>query len=260
MTTEKDYIGFIGDLSQAGFHKLGKITPEVDSLVEHLRDALDDVGPNGKVIHIAHSQGAIITALATKRLTPEEQSQIEVLTFGGGVALTRSQYPFLSRIVNYYSINDPLLLIVPAASKALKTGFVFSKSTGEQEFVFLTPRIGDPALDHCLTGDTYLEALTWEGMRYQNAYQNVAIRIMRPLILGLATKVIAILLVLRRVVFLFAQKHFMPLTGFVFNFFTTLLRILQDVVEPLRSVILGLMQYLLSIYLSITKQDKFEQV
>jgi len=57
----KDYIGFIGDLSQAGFHKLGKITPEVDSLVEHLRDALDDVGPNGKVIHIAHSQGAIVS-------------------------------------------------------------------------------------------------------------------------------------------------------------------------------------------------------
>ena len=61
MTTETDYMGFLGDLSQAGFQKLGRITQEVDALVEHLRKALDFVGKKGKVVHIAHSQGAIVS-------------------------------------------------------------------------------------------------------------------------------------------------------------------------------------------------------
>lgn len=61
MATENDYIGFLGDLSQAGFQKLGKITQEVETLVDHLRNALKVVGKNGKVVHIAHSQGAIVS-------------------------------------------------------------------------------------------------------------------------------------------------------------------------------------------------------
>lgn len=111
--------------------------------------------------------------------------QIEVLAFGGGTAITRDEFPHFSRVVNYYAINDPLLFIVPAAARALRTGFAFSRISGEQEFVFLTPRIGDPAQDHGLCGDTYLEALAWEGRRYQIIYQNLVIRTMRPLSLGL---------------------------------------------------------------------------
>lgn len=33
MTSDTDYVGYIGDLSQAGAQKLGKITSEVDELV-----------------------------------------------------------------------------------------------------------------------------------------------------------------------------------------------------------------------------------
>ncbi len=33
MTTEDDYFGYIGDLTQAGTQKLGRITSEVDALV-----------------------------------------------------------------------------------------------------------------------------------------------------------------------------------------------------------------------------------
>lgn len=33
MTSDDDYRGFIGDLTQAGTHKLGRITSEVDALV-----------------------------------------------------------------------------------------------------------------------------------------------------------------------------------------------------------------------------------
>ena len=78
MTTENDYIGFLGDLRQASFQRFaGKITNEVNTLVEHLRRSIKEVGKNGKIIHIAHSQGAIITALAANNLTAAEMQQTQ---------------------------------------------------------------------------------------------------------------------------------------------------------------------------------------
>jgi hypothetical protein len=79
MSSESDYIGFVKDGIQASTHQMGRITPEVDNLVEHLRDALTKVGKSGRVIHIAHSQGSVITWLAARRLRPEECSRIEVI-------------------------------------------------------------------------------------------------------------------------------------------------------------------------------------
>ena len=40
----------------------------------------------------------------------------------------------------------------------------------EPEFVFLTPRAGDPIEDHGLFGPTYIDALKWEGRRYITLY------------------------------------------------------------------------------------------
>lgn len=124
---------------------------------------------------------------------------MEVICFGGAETIEcSSQYPF-ARCINYYSINDPLLFIVPNASKALRSGFMGMgnissggrtktgggasgiMSTGsslaelvdpdvEPEFVFLTPRAGDPIQDHGLFGPTYIDALRWEGKRYITLY------------------------------------------------------------------------------------------
>jgi hypothetical protein len=137
------------------------------------------------VIHIAHSQGALITFLAAKRLTKEELSQIEVIAFGGAEVLRYSEsFPF-ARCINYYSVNDPLLFVNPSAAKALRSGFmgvgggVTTESSqlaemvnpnAEPELVFLTPKAGDPIEDHGLFGPTYMDALKWEGRRYQNLY------------------------------------------------------------------------------------------
>ncbi|KAL7464635.1 hypothetical protein ACHAXS_004968 [Conticribra weissflogii] len=168
MTSESDYIGFLKDGVQASTHQMGRITPEVDSLVNHLRAALKQVGKSGKVIHIAHSQGAVITWLAARRLTREEMRRIEVICFGGAATLTTSEFPF-ARCINYYAINDPILNVVPSAVKVLKSGFSFGDGM-EQEIVFLTSRTGDPVTDHGLLNPTYLEAMFWEGRRYQSIY------------------------------------------------------------------------------------------
>lgn len=144
----------------------------------HLRQAVTAVGKHGRVIHIAHSQGALITSLAAKKLSPLEMNQIEVIAFGGAAALQRTPMTPFVRCINYYSVNDPLLWLVPSAAQALRSGFV-----GDEEFCFLAPRIGDPIGDHDLLGPTYAEALAWEGNRFCQTYQSPLYRMARTMAL-----------------------------------------------------------------------------
>lgn len=147
-------------------------------LNRHLKNAVAEVGKNGRVIHIAHSQGALVTALAAKHLTPLEMNQMEVLAFGGAAALRKTPQTPFARCINYYSVNDPLLFVVPTAAQALRSGFVH-----DEEFCFLAPRSGDPIADHGLLGPTYSKALYWEGQRYQAQYQSIVYRTCRFLAL-----------------------------------------------------------------------------
>jgi len=141
------------------------------------------VGETGRIVHICHSQGALITSLAAKRLDRSDLSRIEVIAFGGAAALRHTRETPFSRCVNYYSVNDPLLALVPSAERALRSGFMGADSRGlpsdEPEFVFLAPRGGDPITDHSLIGPTYLQALEWEGRRFRRLYQPVSHRAAR---------------------------------------------------------------------------------
>ncbi len=163
MADEGDTLGRIGDLTQCTTQKLGKNSAEVHELVTHLKNAIKRVGSKGMVIHIAHSQGALITSLAVKQLSKSDMSQMEVICFGGAEVIRSSpDFPF-ARCINYYAVNDPLLFVVPSAARALRSGFMgmgygsFSGSesgredvastlakmtdpNSEPEFVFLTPR------------------------------------------------------------------------------------------------------------------------
>jgi len=135
MTSESDYIGFFKDGLQASTHQMGRITPEVDNLVIHLRSALKEVGKSGRVIHIAHSQGSVITWLAAKRLNIEECKRIEIISFGGAATICTSEFPYFARCINYYGVNDPILNVVPSAVKALKSGFAFGGGLGKQKLI-----------------------------------------------------------------------------------------------------------------------------
>jgi hypothetical protein len=186
MEHEEDVKGYIFDLTQAGQQKLGVSTAEVDSLVKHLKESVAKVGKNGCVIHIAHSQGALITQLAAKHLTKDEMSRIEILAFGGATALRKTPQTPFKRCINYYSVNDPLLMVVPSAAQALRSGLFVGN--GDDEFCFLAPRIGDPIRDHHLWGPTYAQALQWEGERFHQIYVSYTYRMFRFLsLLILAT-------------------------------------------------------------------------
>ena len=85
-------------------------------LANHMKNILMEVGTNGRILHIAHSAGAVITYLAARyHLTLDERNQIDVVTLGGGRSITRKY--FKGRIVNYYSSNDPLVIIDNRAGK-----------------------------------------------------------------------------------------------------------------------------------------------
>ena len=146
--------------------------------LRHLKEAVAGVGKRGRVIHIAHSQGALLTSLAAKQLSISEMNQIEVVTFGGAAAIQKTPSTPFRRCINYYAINDPLLLLVPSADQALRSGYV-----ANDEFCFLAPRIGDPIADHSLMGATYAQALYWEGLRFQRKYQSVVYRATRSVVL-----------------------------------------------------------------------------
>ena len=191
MIDEKDTKGYFSDLTQAGQQKyLGRITSEVNGLVEHLKAAVLSVEKqNGIVVHIAHSQGALVTCLAAKQLTPVEMSKIEVISFGGATPVRSTPETPFRRCVNYYSVNDPLLFLNPSAESALRSGFNhhhYSSSSSsnnekanEDEFCFLAPRMGDPIADHMLLGPTYASALEWEGKRFERKYQSYLQRTVR---------------------------------------------------------------------------------
>ena len=83
---------WFSDASRAGlelFTKPGDLFI-AKGLAAHLRRALRDVGARGRVLHLAHSGGAIMTYLAAKHhLRREETARIDLVTFGGGRSITR---------------------------------------------------------------------------------------------------------------------------------------------------------------------------
>ena len=81
---------WVGDLTQAASALIKRPSDHSTALklAEHLRRCLAD-SQNGRILHLAHSGGAIITYLAAKyHLSVEERSRIDVVTFGGGRSIT----------------------------------------------------------------------------------------------------------------------------------------------------------------------------
>lgn len=166
---------WLSDASSAG-HSIFWKPIDLDiakNLALHLRKAIADVGTNGRVLHIAHSGGAIITYLAAKyHLNKFERSCIDVITFGGGYSITKKY--FHGKVINYYASNDPLLLLDNRASTLSKRMNFNSSSSIEvrdfkhnTSFVFLEAIAKNPIIDHSILGPTYTKALIEESSFYK---------------------------------------------------------------------------------------------
>ncbi|CAM9292842.1 unnamed protein product [Chrysoparadoxa australica] len=165
---------FVGDLTQAGYNLFRR--PDTNAvavgLASHLKEAIRDAGPRGRVLHLAHSGGALLTYLAAKHhLTPGETACIDVVTFGGARSLTRKY--FSGRAVNYYARNDPLLLVDRRAGALAKlaansTSFAeVNYAKHNTTFVYVDSKSNNPLHDHSMEGPTYLSALEREAARFR---------------------------------------------------------------------------------------------
>lgn len=176
---------WVTDATKAGFNLVVKPNDlEIaKQLAEHLRRALNDVRKNGRVLHIAHSGGAILTYLAAKHhLTHTEAGRIDVITLGGGRSLTHKY--FRGRLVNYYASNDPLLQIDQRAGNLFKSTTTTTTHTTAKtsitsdikqvrekkhntSFVFIPGKAKHPIHDHSAEGETYRVALDIEALEFK---------------------------------------------------------------------------------------------
>jgi hypothetical protein len=171
---------WVMDAYKAGFELVLRPSDLVlaRQLAEHLRKALKDVRTDGgRVLHIAHSGGAILTYLAAKyHLTSSETSRIDVITLGGGRSITHKY--FKGRVYNYYARNDPVLMVDSRAARLMKkakntTYAVVQDAKHNTTFIFLEAIAKDPVFDHAMEGPTYRKALLWEALQYQERLQRL---------------------------------------------------------------------------------------
>lgn len=165
---------WVKDAYKAGFELVLRPNDLIlaKQLAEHLRSALREVHPQrGRVLHIAHSGGAIITYLAAKyHLKFSESSRIDVVTLGAGRSLTHKY--FRGRLYNYYARNDPVLLVESRAAQLLKktkndTYCIVRDAKHNTSFVFLKAVANEPIYDHAVDGPTYRIALDHEAREFQ---------------------------------------------------------------------------------------------
>lgn len=160
------------DAAQAGLDLISKPRDNVvaKQLAHHLKSLLSELSESGRILHLAHSGGAIVTYLAAKHyLTEQEKGKIDVLTFGAGHSITRKY--FGGRLVNYYARNDPLAF-VDRRAMALKSRSFSSLHSEEvyenkhnTSFVFLHGAAHNAILDHSLEGPTYHSVLEAEAKK-----------------------------------------------------------------------------------------------
>lgn len=105
--------GLVMDLLECLAQKLGLPTHSVNLAVKSIKDQIEGVGgvgSGGKVIIMAHSQGGLITQRALEKLSPEELSMIEIITFGSASQINDDRVSY-SR--NYVNNTDPIPLFDP---------------------------------------------------------------------------------------------------------------------------------------------------
>ena len=204
---------WVSDATKAGFELALKRNDVATAklLAEHLKAILHELGHKGRILHLAHSGGAILTYLAAKHhLNSTEKSRIDVATFGGGRSITRKYFD--GRIVNYYAKNDPLLLLDGRAAKLMKVAVdnstYFSNSPiyginaswnnisysqvwdrkHNTSFIYLQALANNPLSDHSMEGPTYRLALQMEAEVFKtrviemvaiDAMQNDWLRLLR---------------------------------------------------------------------------------
>lgn len=149
--------GTIWDVAETGLQKAGVPTTSVVANVKMIEEMLDKVGPDGQITIVAHSMGGQIVSGLRKYLTPEQLSQINVITLGSakmienGVFGSVKNYVCKRDFVPY--ITDPIGVIRGILGMGVNIQFIDYD--------------GDPFSAHFNNREPYSQALKIEGKSYQ---------------------------------------------------------------------------------------------
>ena len=139
--------GFLGDVIDFGYEKMGGQTNIVNLAYKQLKKALDA----GKhVVIVAHSEGNVIARNAYMLLTPEERKKVEV----HGLAVTEiHSRKELGDARNYISKND-WVAIMANPGNCIKAAI-----EGSSHVQFLEPHSRSILKEHSFMGETNQKAL-----------------------------------------------------------------------------------------------------
>lgn len=147
--------GWVKDILYAFAVTLGVVSPEAHMLAALWRQMVDEMGGidgGGKIIHYAHSIGAVETARALALLTEEEQKLIHIYAFGSPSLNENNPY---QQTHHFVSIRDGVpLLNLPA--------FIRASQGDIPHVIFTGSAFGFPFVDHLFRDQTYLDI--WKSM------------------------------------------------------------------------------------------------
>ena len=134
--------GFLGDLFESAALLCGFQTTASKNLRSFLKEYLDDMDSDGRLMLIAHSQGALTAKAALKGLSSRERQMVEIRAFGPVQAVSDR---YAHSAVNYLSNRD--------------LGGQLSWVTSPQNPITRLPaRTSPPFLDHPFATATYQAA------------------------------------------------------------------------------------------------------
>lgn len=155
--------GWTWDMFNCVGAKLGVTTAYAECLAVKWKMLIEEMGGiegGGKIIHYAHSLGAVDTSNALTLLTPEEASMIEVVTLGSPKMIDDI---CCRSAKNYGAWRDGVTWFA-------MYGYLKSKLTGKGSYAIVGSIVGLPFIDHALFGYGYYPILLHLGNQFKEEY------------------------------------------------------------------------------------------
>lgn len=158
--------GWTWDMFNCVAAKIGITTAYAECLASKWKALIEEmggVGCGGRIIHYAHSLGAVDTWNALAIMTPEEAQMIDVVTLGSPKMIDdiccRSAQ-------NYGAWRDGVTWFA-------MYGYLKCRLTGKGSYAFVGSIFGLPCIDHALFGYGYYPILLHLGTQFQQDYGKV---------------------------------------------------------------------------------------
>jgi len=149
----------IGDVADCIAGAGGRAYRSARLLSDNWKGLLQEMNSDGKIIHYAHSQGALTTRLALGLMENGEERRIQVYTFGAAQMVRNKE---CAGAANYVSRRDGVPLIGSIVSGFLSAGERFGGILDPDVNIQYTGKKGLPFTEHSFDKGTYRKV--WENL------------------------------------------------------------------------------------------------